>query len=236
MLETVWNAIWQPTLMENRSMNKFVLLGVMGLSALLAGCSGKQEASKDNFAKAIDDYIGQQRVCQPVVLGLDNAGVGAAKTMWLGAKEIRIPMKNTDGDKINKLALKQMSVLADADLYEEGKKTEVAAGKESIPVAVYYRTAQGDQQIAPSTGGTLLCLGTQKVDKVVLFTEPTPANGVTVSKVIFDAKLVPEKWAGKLLELGDKDKSSISSLPETQRERATMVLTNKGWRDMRELR
>lgn len=214
-------------------MNKVMLLSVMALSALLAGCGGKQEASKNNFADAIDDYIGQQRVCQPMNLALDANG-GVIPVVWLGAKEIQVPMKNANGDKINKLALKQMAVLVDADLYEEGKKATVNVGSESVPVAVYYRTQQGDQKIAPSNGGTLLCVGTQKVDKVVLFTEPTPANGVTVSKVVYDAKLVPEKWAGKLFDLGDKNAKQIWTA--NQRENATMVLTNKGWRDMRTLR
>lgn len=211
-----------------------MLLGVMGLSVLLAGCGGKQEASKHNFTEAINDYIGQQRVCRPVSLGLDGTDMAAARVVWVGAKEIRVPLKNTDGDKINQLARKQMAVLVDADLYEEGKKITVAAGSESVPVAVYYRTAQGDEHIAPSAGGTLLCLGAQKVDKVVLYTEPTPANGVTVSKVVYDATLLPEKWADKLLRLGNKDKQSVWTEP--QRDSATMVLTNQGWRDMRALR
>lgn len=215
-------------------MNKVMLLSVMGLSALLAACGGKQEASKNNFAKALDDYMSRQRVCQPVSLGLDAAGSDTAKIVWLGAREIRIPLKNADGDKINKLALKQMSVLTDADLYEEGEKASMAVGGKLVPVAVYHRTPKGDQQIAPSSGGTLLCLGTQKVDKVVLYTEPTPANGVTVAKVVYDAQLVPEKWADKLWSLGNHDKQSL--LTDVQRESATMVLTNQGWRDMRELR
>ena len=210
-------------------------ISVLAVSLLLAACGGKQEASNHNFTEAIDDFAKNDKVCLAVNLMLDNAQGGMNNTVALGNKEIRIARKNSDGDKVNKTALKQMDILTDADLYEKGKDaTLVVNGGKDIPQAVYYRTSKGEDNVQNTAQGSMLCLGTQKVDKIVLFTEPTPANGMTISKVVYDAKLVPEKWAEKLLKTTDKN--WWKSMKEPQRRAAVLVLTDKGWKDERALR
>ncbi|MBI0158132.1 hypothetical protein BGI15_00785 [Snodgrassella alvi] len=210
-------------------------ISVLAVSLLLAACGGKQEASNHNFTEAIDDFAKNDKVCLAVNLMLDNAQGGMNNTVALGNKEIRIARKNSDGDKVNKTALKQMDILTDADLYEKGKDaTLVVNGGKDIPQAVYYRTSKGEDNVQNTAQGSMLCLGTQKVDKIVLFTEPTPANGMTISKVVYDAKLVPEKWAEKLLKTTDEN--WWKSMQEPQRRAAVLVLTDKGWKDERALR
>lgn len=210
-------------------------INVLAVSLLLAACGGKQEASNHNFTEAIDDFAKNDKVCLAVNLMLDNAQGGMNNTVALGNKEIRIARKNSDGDKVNKTALKQMDILTDADLYEKGKDaTLVVNGGKDIPQAVYYRTSKGEDNVQNTAQGSMLCLGTQKVDKIVLFTEPTPANGMTISKVVYDAKLVPEKWAEKLLKTTDEN--WWKSMQEPQRRAAVLVLTDKGWKDERALR
>lgn len=210
-------------------------ISVLAVSLLLAACGGKQEASNHNFTEAIDDFAKNDKVCLAVNLMLDNAQGGMNNTVALGNKEIRIARKNSDGDKVNKTALKQMDILTDADLYEKGKDaTLVVNGGKDIPQAVYYRTSKGEDNVQNTAQGSMLCLGTQKVDKIVLFTEPTPANGMTTSKVVYDAKLVPEKWAEKLLKTTDEN--WWKSMQEPQRRAAVLVLTDKGWKDERALR
>ena len=210
-------------------------ISVLAVSLLLAACGGKQEASNHNFTEAIDDFAKNDKVCLAVNLMLDNAQGGMNNTVALGNKEIRIARKNGDGDKVNKTALKQMDILTDADLYEKGKDaTLVVNGGKDIPQAVYYRTSKGEDNVQNTAQGSMLCLGTQKVDKIVLFTEPTPANGMTISKVVYDAKLVPEKWAEKLLKTTDEN--WWKSMQEPQRRAAVLVLTDKGWKDERALR
>ena len=127
-----------------------------------------------------------------------------------------------------------MDALVEAKVYEQGKKEELQSqnGKK-IPVAVYYLSDKAKDKIVRTPQSSLLCLGTQKVDKIVLFTEPTPANGVTVSKVVYEAKLVPEKWSEKLLKTTDEN--WWKSLNEPQRRTAVLVLTDKGWKDERVL-
>lgn len=210
-------------------------ISVLAVSLLLAACGGKQEASNHNFTEAIDNFAKNEKVCLAVNLMLDNAQGGMNNTVALGNKEIRIARKNSDGDKVNKTALKQMDILTDADLYEKGKDaTLVVNDGKDIPQAVYYRTSKGEDNVQNTAQGSMLCLGTQKVDKIVLFTEPTPANGMTISKVVYDAKLVPEKWAEKLLKTTDEN--WWKSMQEPQRRAAVLVLTDKGWKDERALR
>lgn len=213
-------------------MKKISLLFVASL--LLAACSGKQEASNSNFTDAINEFGKNDKVCMAVNLVLDNAQGGINNMITLGNKEIRIARKNSDGEKVNKTALKQMDILTDADLYEQGKDVTLTVnGGPDIPQAVYYRTSKGEANVLNSAQGSLLCLGTQKVDKIVLFTEPTPANGMTISKVVYDAKLVPEKWAENLIKTTDEN--WWKSLQEPQRRAAILVLTDKGWKDERAL-
>ena len=213
-------------------MKKISLL--FAASLLLAACSGRQEASNSNFTDAINEFGKNDKVCLAVNLVLDNAQGGINNMITLGNKEIRIARKNSDGEKVNKTALKQMDILADADLYEQGKDVTLTVnGGPDIPQAVYYRTSKGEANVLNSAQGSLLCLGTQKVDKIVLFTEPTPANGMTISKVVYDAKLVPEKWAENLIKTTDEN--WWKSLQEPQRRAAILVLTDKGWKDERAL-
>lgn len=218
--------------MRKDGMKKISLL--FAASLLLAACSGRQEASNSNFTDAINEFGKNDKVCLAVNLVLDNAQGGINNMITLGNKEIRIARKNSDGEKVNKTALKQMDILADADLYEQGKDVTLTVnGGPDIPQAVYYRTSKGEANVLNSAQGSLLCLGTQKVDKIVLFTEPTPANGMTISKVIYDAKLVPEKWAENLIKTTDEN--WWKSLQEPQRRAAVLVLTDKGWKDERAL-
>ncbi|KES11996.1 hypothetical protein SASC598P14_001530, partial [Snodgrassella alvi SCGC AB-598-P14] len=86
-------------------------ISVLAVSLLLAACGGKQEASNHNFTEAIDDFAKNDKVCLAVNLMLDNAQGGMNNTVALGNKEIRIARKNSNGDKVNKTALKQMDIL-----------------------------------------------------------------------------------------------------------------------------
>lgn len=211
-------------------------LVLAGMAAALSACGGKQEASKGNFKQAIEDSVTQERVCLPLSVAIDtDENTDVLANGMLGDKQIRIPLKNTRGKRINNQALKQMDVLEDADLYRRDDDAEQLIGIDTrVPVAVFERTEKGDKQVLPDPSGSLLCLGTQKVDDIVLFTDPTPANGVTVSKVVYEAKLVPEKWVDDLLE--NSDKALIERVQTPHRQHITLVLTSRGWRDLRELR
>lgn len=209
-------------------------MSVLVISLMLVGCGGKQEANPSNFSEAINEFGKKDHVCLPVNLVLDNVENGSKNNPSVGAQEIRITLKNSSGDRVNKTALNQMDILKDAEIYDQAKDEDfVLQNGKSVPVAVYRLSDKAKDKIISSPQNPLLCLGTQKVEKVVLFTEPTPANGVTVSKVVYEAKLVPEKWAEKLLKATDEN--WWKSLNEPQRRSTVLVLTDKGWKDEREL-
>ncbi|WP_157742731.1 hypothetical protein [Neisseria weixii] len=77
------------------------------------------------------------------------------------------------------------------------------------------------------------CIGHQEVSKINWYTEPGPSNGMTVSRVSYEAKFVPEKWIGNLLKAGGNAKLPLD---EVRVQTATLVKTSDGWKDSRELR
>lgn len=204
--------------------------------ALLSACSGSQQADKGNFKKAIDEYVQQEQVCLPVALAVDSLPGGESVGGLLGAPQIRVVTENIQGDRINRHALKQMDTLVRAGLYHKGEKETQPVGMTgtAVPVTVFKLTEKGEAQVQPGAHGPALCLGTQKVEDIDMFTEPTPANGVTVSRVVYTTRLVPEKWVSRLAR--DSSEDFERRIKEPQRRQSTLVLTNKGWRDLRELR
>ena len=97
---------------------------------------------------------------------------------------------------------------------------------------VYKITQKGTDKFRAGVGELLMCIGSEKAEKVNYFTTPTPSNGVTVSQVSFEAKPQVERWAQKLL----KDSPFYEGLKRTETRHATLVKTNKGWIDIMELR
>lgn len=216
-------------------MNKLGLVtGVVGLSVLITACGHSTKASEGNFAKAIDEYAAQEQICLPMNLPVQTES--QSQNIVLGSPEIHIARKNGQGDNINKEALKQMRILVDAGLYTADKNDlQVNDGDKNIPVSVFRRAENNDGAFAlNNTSMPLLCLGHQKVDKIILFTEPTSEEGMIVSNVVYAAKLVPTKWAEKLLK--DREEDGKAILHNTQRKSATLVLTNQGWKDKREFK
>ncbi|WP_051940231.1 hypothetical protein [Stenoxybacter acetivorans] len=199
---------------------------------LLSACGDVQEASERNIEKAIRESVSAERVCLPTPAAVDVSG-SPDVNLLLGNKTMRIAVKNIDGDKINKQALKQMDILVDEGFYQEAKEEQALSGEIKIPFRVFERTDKGNAQIQPSPHGALLCLGTKKLNKVDLFTEPTAHNGVTAVKAVYEVQLQPEKWAEKLLKHSDENFFTQAKHPRKQN--MTLVLTNRGWRDMREL-
>ncbi|MCP2041703.1 hypothetical protein L1281_002314 [Neisseria sp. HSC-16F19] len=210
----------------------------LALSALLllAACGGGHQADKGRFKKAITEYAKQEKVCLPVSLAVDSLPGGEAVGGLLGAPQIRVVTENIQGDRINKQALKQMDTLVRAGLYHKGEKETQPVGVDgtSVPVTIFKLSEKGQAQVEPGAHGPALCLGTQKVADIEMFTEPTPANGVTVSRVVYTTTLVPEKWVSRLAR--DSSDTLTQRIKEPQRRQTTLVLTNKGWRDLRELR
>ena len=88
------------------------------------------------------------------------------------------------------------------------------------------------ERVRGTQRGPLFCVGKQKIGKINWFTTPTPDNGLTVSEVSYQVELKPEKWADKLIKASE---GKWKRLKEPYNENTTLVQTNKGWRDIREM-
>lgn len=217
-----------------KPMNK-TTFAALAATALLAACSGSNEASKSTFEKAINHYAEQHGVCLPLALNVQTPqGFESRRNVMLGEPLIRIAERDTNGGKINESALKQMKIFDKEGFYKPGNTETVSVDNErDIKVYTYELTEKGAAQMLESPHGPLFCIGNQKVGKVHWFTKPTPADGVTVSKVSYEAEFKPQGWAKKLLKEGGAEWARIEN---SRTQTATLVQTNEGWRDIRELR
>ncbi|OSI11590.1 hypothetical protein [Neisseria zoodegmatis] len=198
---------------------------------LLGACSGNSPG-KSTFEKAINQHISQQGVCVPLTVKIETNGM-AVQTL-LGLNQIKIPDRNANGDKINQSAIAQMKILDSEGFYKKqsSETFEFPGTKNKTSVYVYELTEKGKGKIREEGLEPRFCIGTQKVEKINWFTEPTPSDGMTVSKVSYEARFETEKWAEKFL----KEAGNGWKHPEATRTKtATLVKTNDGWRDIREL-
>lgn len=212
-------------------MKKFLMAGVLGMSVLLTGCGGG-EASKSEFRDALRRYSRDNGVCLPLALNVSgrNAQDGSVtgQRVMLGMERIVLETRNVQGDRLNETAVKQMAILEDEGFYLKEKN-----GLDGSD-AVYGITAKGRSQTREGTHGPLFCIGKQRVDNVLYYTEPaTNAVGLTVSQVVYEADAELESWAQRLLSRGSADWKE--GLQTRRTEQATLVKTNDGWRDLREL-
>ncbi|MCS4533750.1 hypothetical protein [Neisseria montereyensis] len=209
-------------------------VSAVSAALLLSACSDNNGASNRAFEKAINRYAEQQRICVPLTFNVQNSGITNNRVV-VGAPQIRIVERNADGKRVNKQVLDQIDVLDDEGFYRKRTTETMAApnGSGDVKVAVYELTDKGKKQIRRGRMRPLMCVGKQKVVKVNWFTEPTASNGLTISKVSYEVKVDAEKWAEKMLEKGGRpwDHPDMSRTMT-----ATMVKTNDGWRNIRELR
>lgn len=206
-------------------MKKIVLLGAV---CALAACGGKDDP-KEAMRQAIDEASDLNRICVPYRIQTEQAAPGAAAVV-LGAPEIKLLKRDDEGKRVNQEAFKQLEGLVKAGIYEEGKEQKSEEG-ESVRTVSFKLSEAGKERVRIGHHGSLLCVGGTKVKDIRYFTEPTPHRGYTVSQVGYTAQIVPEKWAKPLVK-NDKLLADFSKDIERQ---ATLVKTNNGWRDIREL-
>lgn len=212
------------------AMKKLLLIG----AALALGACSSQDDTTEHMQQAINDASRFNQVCLPYTLDVQHRADNESKAhSLLGAPEIKLLKRQPDGKRANPEAIRQMDKLVHAGLYEEQKeeKGEASEQGEAPRYLVYRLTEQGKEKIRLGHHGALLCVGTAKVEKINYFTEPTAHRGYTVSQVSYTAKIVPEKWAKSLL----KDDDALKAFNHSVERSATLVKTNNGWRDIREL-
>ncbi|WP_416192604.1 hypothetical protein [Neisseria sp. CCUG12390] len=216
-------------------MKQTVTFSLIAAAILAAGCSDNKP-SNSLFEKTINRHAEKQGVCVPLVLNVQNprSAENFAQTP-IGTAEIKLAEKDAQGNEINRTALKQLRILEKEDFYEHTEESIPAAfgSEEKTKVLVYRLTEKGEKQTRVRNKMPHFCIGHQKVNKINWYTEPSPSNGMTVSRVSYEAKFVPEKWIGNLLKAGGNEKLPFD---EIRAQTATLVKTSDGWKDIRELR
>lgn len=211
--------------------NTMKKLTALSALLLLAACGGNS-VSKSDVQKAINKSVRNSSVCVPFQLNVEHLLPGEDPALsQLGLPKVKLLKRLDDGKRANLKAIEQMDILADAGLYKQGKTERTGEGEHAVRHLVYELTNEGMRKIRLSPQGPLLCIGNEHVKKVNYFTKPSPANGVTVTQVSYEAEIVPDRWAKKLL----KEDARYDMLKATKTQVATLVETNDGWRDIRDL-
>ena len=210
-------------------MKKTVFLPAAAL-LLLAACGSGNEAGEANFKKALEESGGGRHVCLPLVLDVQTPdGQPAFRNVTVGEPLLQYAVRDVSGKRINETAAKQVEILAKEGFY---RKVKTQGGEDKNAPAVFELTEKGAAQARGTPRGPLFCVGKQKIGKINWFTTPTPDNGFTVSEVSYQAELDAKKWADKLIKAGGKE---WEPLKEPSNRSVTLVQTNKGWKDMRDL-
>ncbi|ULJ63953.1 hypothetical protein [Wielerella bovis] len=207
-------------------------LFVLSAALMLAAC-GSNELSQSDVQKAVSASAKHNAVCVPFTLNVEHRHESDnPQDSQLGASELRLLKRLDNGKRANLAAMKQMESFVDAGLYRQEKNLRVGEGEKAVRYLVYSLTDKGRKTFIPSPHGHLMCIGHEEVSKINYFTEPTPANGVTITQVSYEAKIVPERWAKRLL----KNSPYYEGLKQTEEKRITLVKTNDGWRNILDLR
>ena len=214
-------------------MKKHIALSFVAFA--LAACSD-DKPSNALFEETINQFAEQEGVCLPLVLNIQNpSGRDSFRQIPLGSSEIQIIEANSSGNAINQSALKQLDFLADEGFYKKSE-TDIQLNpksSETTTALVYRITEKGQKQTrTPKDAIPHFCVGHQKVEKINWYTEPSASNNMTVSRVSYEARFVAEKWLAELMKVG----GGKLPLDEIHAQTATLIKTNEGWKDARELR
>lgn len=178
------------------------------------GCSDPKEATKANFAAALDQELAHDRECLHFKLPAEYAA------------------KSTNRDQDHGLldALVTQGLVSKRDAMKKDWRGELQ------PQHVYELTPEGEKFVPKDRvlgqhdlSGTYLCYGTGKVAEVTNFSAPTSLLGTTVSEVHFAYKVHDvAAWANQpdLLQV-KAVASAVNGEPITKR--AMLMLTNDGW-------
>lgn len=197
--------------------NIAIAIATIAFAAVLAGCADPKAANEGNFANAINDYLGR----------------GGRGNICFSALYFPHQVNAFDGSEQQA----QLTEMADAGLVRKERKAVKVAQFFGPPTTqiqtVYDLTAAGKAHVAANQlyGGSQFCIAHMKVGKIVKFTEPNSAMGITVSEVTWvPAVASMEPWAERLLSAKKLQFAQrlIDQTTATERNQ-TLDLTNKGW-------
>lgn len=205
-------------------------VSAIGVALLLAACSSANDASKGNFAKAINAQLAERCIsvnpggllmngnAYPLSAPVKTAGKYGFETITEAQAKTANDQEFAKADALVKVGL----------LAEKDAPVKPMFGKEMVPGRVYTLTDEGKKALQRADYSAL-CVGHYKVDEVVDFTVPGNAMGATISEANYTySPTGVASWA-----TNDAVKTAFSGLASElasgQKGRATMVLKNNGW-------
>ncbi len=190
---------------------------------ILTGCSDPRDASKENFAEAIQAFLGTRHntVCAPI-------------------NGVEPPLSIPRDAGLAQSQQQQLNALASAGLLSKSEKTiEVEQGfmtrkKTQVPGFQYDLTPDGKAFFKPGRkqpwgyDAGAFCFGQPKVTEIVSFTEPADMMGMKISRVIYrlDLGKTPD-WARADTVLAAYPR--LSGALSRNQDKAVLVLTDSGW-------
>lgn len=215
---------------------------VTGLGAvLLAGCSDPRKASEGNFRRAIDTHFAKTRAC----INLPRGDVRRSDAKSSGLP-ILFAVNSRDGDWMGG-SREEADALVAAGLLRAQVTTVqnegVGGHDDTIAVKAYDLTEKGKAALGQPQEGTehpdaqdarQLCYGIPTVIEITQFTQPADLFGMTASHVAYTWRIDdPADWA--------RDPHLLKAFPEMRNAtarsldgRTDLVLTNKGWTDVKD--
>ena len=206
---------------------KLLCLAVLA-APILTGCGSSKDASKSNFADAIDKELKKQ--C--IDLGFRNAFVSSSTEFpvsiplepALGARAEQAEKRNLEAT-VPYEALVKAGLLTGNDA--QVKQLSWGDAKE-VPGKIYSLTDEGKKALRDPKS-TSFCAGNYKVDEVVNFTEPGNAMGMTISQVKYTVSAVDVPTWAKTEAVKSAFPRFAKAIEDKSERQAMMILQNDGW-------
>jgi hypothetical protein len=217
---------------------------LVGSLILLASCSDPKVANENNFRRAISHWIAKDPPCLQLLnegMHLPNRPGGAYPRYLESPTEPNLRQVERE----NRLkAVAPYDALVDVGLLKATHTRLAQSGwfgeDKNVAVIAYDLTDKGKQTVAKDAKNAFgqpntLCYGKPKVDEIVHFTEPSDAMGMKLSQVSYRYHVadLPD-WVNDA-----KVKAAFPDIAEHLADhldgKATLVLTNEGWKHEREM-
>lgn len=184
------------------------LLSTVCVAVLLTGCGNAKDANKDNFKKAIQDYLDTQPGLCAAVPSRELPFTLADQGLWSSSGKERAD------------ALAEIGFL-------EKKPTQVKAafGNKMESATEYQLTSEGEKALNEHR----FCTGQYQVIEVDNFTEPGDMMGVTISEAKYRYRIKDAAdWANnEALQAAYKEFAEAGQAEV--KSKAVLILTGDGW-------
>lgn len=215
---------------------KLFLCSIISTSLFVTACNDPKAANKENFGKAVSEYLTTQSA---VCIYYPNSSFATPKGSALNNNE-QIVFKSKDlANSWYQDTTDKMTYLEQKGLFSKQEQTiqvEEFGQKQDVAVTVYSPTDKAKAFIIEKDSGLgkskKICTGKVELDSIGTFTEPAERSGMKVSRVEYTIKTKElADWAtdpnfSKLF------KGLYVDIAEEQ-QKTTLILTNDGWKSER---